>query len=233
LSHTTTQGNSIHDVFSTNFNVLGINGGAAFQEGEYIGSTINFGNKNLYSNVKNTFNYTCFPKGTKISLPDGEVKNIEEIKIGDKVLSFNENTNNLEIKKVEKVFIRQAEKILEIRLSNGKIIKPTPDHEFYLNKQWIQAKDLKVQDELLDLDLNKVQILSINELTGDTVYNFMVQDHHNYFAENILVHNKTDYDKVSAEQQLAEIEKADIVLLSGSAVKYLYTQTPKETLKTN
>jgi len=76
------------------------------------------------------------------------------------------------------------------------VIKPTPDHEFYLSGKWVEAKDLKVYDELLDLDLKKVKILSIEELAGDTVYNFTVRHNHNYFAENILVHNtSTDYDK--------------------------------------
>ena len=44
---------------------------------------------------------------------NGQVKNIEEIKIGDKVLSFNESINEIEEKEVEKVFIRQAKKMLE------------------------------------------------------------------------------------------------------------------------
>jgi intein/homing endonuclease len=33
--------------------------------------------------------------------------------------------------------------MLEIKLEDGKVIKPTPDHEFYLNGKWIEAKDLK------------------------------------------------------------------------------------------
>ncbi len=72
------------------------------------------------------------------------------------------------------------------------MIKPTPDHEFYLNGKWVEAKDLKVSDELLNINLEKVGIISIEELAGDRVYNFTVEDNHNYFAENILVHN-TDY----------------------------------------
>jgi intein/homing endonuclease len=182
--------------------LFGFSGGAAFQEGEYIGSTINFGNKNLYSSLNNNFNYTCFPKGTKISLSDGKIKNIEEIKIGDKVLSFNESTKEIEEKRVEKVFIREAKKILEIKLLNVKVIRPIPDHEFYLNGKWVEAKDLKVSDELLNINLEKVGIISIEERLGDRVYNFTVQDNHNYFAENVLVHN-TDYDGKTSSFRVA------------------------------
>ncbi|HAH56297.1 MAG TPA: hypothetical protein DCM02_13705, partial [Flavobacterium sp.] len=46
----------------------------------------------------------------------------------DKVLSFNESINKIEEEEVEKVFIRQAKKIMEIKLEDGKVIKPTPDH---------------------------------------------------------------------------------------------------------
>jgi hypothetical protein len=87
---------------------------------------------------------------------------------------------------------------------------------------------LKVHDELLDINLEKVSILAINELTGDRVYNFMVQDNHNYFAENILVHN-TNYDKLSAERQLEELKKTETVL-SGNAS---FSETPQETFSGN
>ena len=91
-----------------------------------------------YHNILEPFNYTCFPAGTRIRArrrkPDGEYEEIdleiEKIKIGDEVLSFNENTEKLEWKRVIETFKRQKDKLLELKFNDGASIKVTEEHPF-------------------------------------------------------------------------------------------------------
>ena len=54
------------------------------------------------------------------------------------------------------------------------------------------AEELQVGMKLLNLQMQEVSIVNIAEIQLPSlinVYNFTVQDNHNYFAQNILVHN--------------------------------------------
>jgi hypothetical protein len=128
---------------------------------------------------------------------------IEKIKIDDEVLSWNEQTEKLEWKFVLDTYIRKNNKLIVIQLVTGTIIKATPEHPFFVEGSWINASELKEGMKLLSSELNKVVILSINEeiLPNEIdVFNLNIQDNHNYFAENILVHN--DYNSTTGKQQL-------------------------------
>jgi hypothetical protein len=89
LTHGTTNGSSSHDFFSSNFNILGINGSASFQEGNYVGSAINIGNHNVFTDINQPFNYTCFKGWVKVKTIDSEQR-IDTLKVGDKILSYDE-----------------------------------------------------------------------------------------------------------------------------------------------
>jgi len=91
----------------------------------------------------------CFVKGTKIATPFGE-KNIEKIKVGDKVFCFNEKSKKIEIKKVGKTYKKTATSIMRLRFGTQMILC-TPNHPFYTKRGWTQAKDLKENDYVLQL----------------------------------------------------------------------------------
>lgn len=81
----------------------------------------------------------CFVAGTKVSTIYGD-KNIEDIRVGDKVY------NALGISKVKRISSRQINKIIQIKLSNGRIFKCTLNHPIFTNAGWIEAKDLVYGD---------------------------------------------------------------------------------------
>jgi hypothetical protein len=90
----------------------------------------------------------CFVEGSEIKTLDG-VKNIEEISINDSIINFDEKTSNITSGKVEQLHKRQYEgELIAIELENGEIIKCTPNHKFYVNGLWVEAKDLTEKDIL-------------------------------------------------------------------------------------
>jgi intein/homing endonuclease len=85
----------------------------------------------------------CFDGDTLVKCEHG-LKKIKDIVEGDKVWSHNIETNQQELKEVDKTFKydEHHEDILELTLSTGKTIICTENHEFYINGAWIKAKDL-------------------------------------------------------------------------------------------
>ena len=132
----------------------------------------------------------CFTAGTKILTEEG-LKSIEEIEIGDKVWAFNEETGKKELKVVTQTFVREANKLIIIKIGK-EIIETTEEHPFYVNSKWVKAKDLVVGDLLFTFKGETKRINNLNSSdTSVIVYNFEVETHHNYFVGNdkILVHN--------------------------------------------
>ena len=94
----------------------------------------------------------CFVDGMMVATPNGEI-NISEIKIGDEVLSFNPSSQKIESKNVKKLFQHLFEGyLMKITLGDGKVIKCTPNHKFYVeNKGYVEAKNLKEEDNIIDV----------------------------------------------------------------------------------
>ena len=144
----------------------------------------------------NTGGSGCFLEGTPITTVDG-YKNIEDIKVGDIVLSYNSETNETEYKEVTKLLVHDNnnEDLYEIDIG-GSRLKVTEAHRFYVRRNykdiWIAARELKVGDQIMYSDGSYHTITYISHMPHyGTVYNFEVADNHNYFVgENgILVHN--------------------------------------------
>lgn len=89
----------------------------------------------------------CFVPGTKVKANQGTMRNIEDIKIGDKV-----QTHDTTYQLVEDVFTYDVENedMIRLTLSNGKIIECTSDHMiFHKQEGFIEAKEFKIGDIVL------------------------------------------------------------------------------------
>lgn len=92
----------------------------------------------------------CFVPGTQVKL-ENNTKNIEYIKIGDYVWSYNKKTNINELKPVVKLYKHNVnEKIYKFTLENGKVFCCTSNHKIYTNNGVKMAKDITAEDELLN-----------------------------------------------------------------------------------
>ena len=149
-------------------------------------------NHNYYANEFLVHN-RCFVAGTKIALLDGSFKEIQEVKIGDEVLSFNEELGINEAGVVGDLKQHEVEEVIRITLDNEIIILTTHEHPFYtVDKGWIKAKDLEPLDVCKKLDGSEALVSTVEILKeSHTVFNLLnVSENHNFYANEILVHNK-------------------------------------------
>ncbi|WP_208859275.1 polymorphic toxin-type HINT domain-containing protein, partial [Leptospira harrisiae] len=172
---------------------------------------------------------TCFVAGTKVHTKDG-LKNIEDIQVGDVVLSKSDETGEVSYRKVVNTFIRQTDAIYSVSFADGTILETTWNHPFRVKKQghalekfsiettdWVQAKDLHPGDVALGADGRELVVTDITiDERVETVYNFEVDEYHTYFVGEVgvWVHNNDNtytedsvdafYGKSQEENDLAK-----------------------------
>lgn len=161
----------------------------------------------------------CFPGNTLITMENGEKKLIEEIKIGDKVLSFNpiqdfETDSNIN-SMVEKIFKGKAFNILEI----NNTLKITDSHLLLSNGQWSRAKDMKIGDILHDENGSSIPIRKIELIEGELeIFNLYLSSRNApFFANGIIVQNMLGGPKNIAKVVSNEAEPIASADLQGSA----------------
>ena len=135
----------------------------------------------------------CFVAGTKVLTENG-YKNIEDIKVGDMVYSYNFDNNELELKKVIKLINSKAQETYKMDIGN-QTIEMSLRHELYIiDKGWTRAYDVKVGDKMISSNNEVVTIRKIDLITYDNpinTYNLTVEGNNNYFVtySKVLVHN--------------------------------------------
>jgi len=158
-----------------------------------------------------------------ISTAEG-MKKIEEIEVGDIVWSHNSENGEKELKEVKELFRFNKNSTITLKI-NGEEIVTTDLHLFYtLEKSWTSAKDLELGDTVVTLSGEKYKIEAIDKDYYDgiiVVYNFEVEDNHNYYVgdNQVLVHNDgcTVSDKGSSGGGIKE-----------TSVKFYYHVTTEE-----
>ena len=135
----------------------------------------------------------CFVAGTKVLTQDG-YRNIEDIKVGDMVYSYNFDNNELELKKVINLINSSAKETYKMSI-DSQTIEMSTRHELYIiDKGWTRAYDVKVGDKMLSSDDKVVTINKIYLVTYDEpikTYNLTIEGNNNYFVtySKVLVHN--------------------------------------------
>ncbi|MDO4945468.1 MAG: polymorphic toxin-type HINT domain-containing protein [Ruminococcus sp.] len=172
-----------------------ITGEASFTWDEIKGDlfTVAMTGASMWGSAKDFGTSYCFVAGTLVTTEDGQ-KPIEEIEVGDRVLSENELTGEVAIKTVTETYVNETDELIHIGV-NGETISATPTHPFYVDKLgWTLARSLKAGDVLVlsNGELVTVEFVQHEILENPIkVYNFEVEDFHTYFVgENgIFVHN--------------------------------------------
>ena len=147
----------------------------------------------MWGSAKDFGTSYCFVAGTLVTTEDG-FKPIEEIEVGDKVLSEDETTGEIAIKEVYATSVSETDEFYHIHV-NGEEIVATGTHPFYVYKfGWTTARALRAGDVLV---LSNGELVTVEWIDHEIleepiyVYNFEVEDFHTYFVgeSGILVHN--------------------------------------------
>ena len=141
-------------------------------------------------------------------MKNGDIKNIEDVVKGDEVLSFNEETKEIESNKVFEIHEPIHNDLVKYTLSDGTIITSTFDHPFYVNELELasylpsktnalydidkEVQQIKLGDVLNKVDGNNVTIenIEVQEEVDTKTYLLRVENNNNFYANQILVHNK-------------------------------------------
>ena len=135
----------------------------------------------------------CFVAGTLVKAESGDVP-IEQIKAGDLVWAWDEETGDVALKRVVETYPNQSDELIHVFV-NGEEIITTPTHPFYSPvKGWTEACKLRAGDILVTVNGEYVVVEKIQHEILETpiaVYNFQVEDYHTYYVatSGVLVHN--------------------------------------------
>lgn len=130
---------------------------------------------------------SCFLWDTMILTGKNEQREIQNIEVGDRIISYNEKTKSNNISRVIKKFSHNSDGYL---VFNGSL-RVTSNHPVLLNDKWAEIGTAQIGDTLKNSMDDNVVIKSIEKVTRPSkVYNLEVEDTHTYYADGILAHNK-------------------------------------------
>ncbi len=90
---------------------------------------------------------TCFPAWMPVTVEGGHLEEIQNVRAGDRVLTFNEKTGEFEYKPVRTVWERQTHEFHELTFEDGVFVETTWSHPFYVkDRGWVPAHKLQPGD---------------------------------------------------------------------------------------
>lgn len=162
-------------------------------------------NKIYYVNA-----WSCFVAGTQVLTSlDGETKNIEDMSIGDDVISYDVvNDENYKTTVSHTYKHSFAYNMAKITCDDGTVLEMAESHPLYTKDGWKSLTNYKGYPTLCVGDIVKTiddwsEIISIDRYALDeptTVYTLNVKDineeididtNDNYYANGVLAHNKS------------------------------------------
>ncbi len=135
---------------------------------------------------------SCVAKGTKISTPDGFLL-VEDVKPGDTLLSYDPKLGKVTHSVVKNVIKSKSSKFINL---NGRLLVTT-DHIIFNSKadNWVKIQELDKNSKILlyEDDVKERMVTSLLPLKGirESFDIMLFGDVNNYFANGILVHNKS------------------------------------------
>lgn len=148
----------------------------------------------------------CIAAGTDILMGDLTHKNIEDVKVGDYVISYFDG--NPVRSKVVGFYKNGVKNIISVRCSNGAQVECTTDHRLLTTKGYIEALDtFGKQIVCIENDMFvEHKVVSISGCGSSYVYDIEVENTHNFIAGGIVVHNCVA-KKLGTREQLPIIKE--------------------------
>jgi RHS repeat-associated protein len=134
-----------------------------------------------------------FADGTAVLTSEGE-RPIEEVRVGDIVISRDPVTGSTAERRVAQVHSRNDQDLLRIALADSSIVV-TDDHPFWVeSKGWTTAIDLEPGDRIVGFGPGSTSVVGSKTRIGKgRVHNLQVEEFETYFAGDkaLWVHNLT------------------------------------------
>jgi intein/homing endonuclease len=83
-------------------------------------------------------------------------KAIEDIKVGDRVVTYNEETGMTEVKVVTQTFTSTHSEVIKVGQSNGEVITSSYGHPYYTERGWVASENLRAGDILRTVNGERV-----------------------------------------------------------------------------
>jgi hypothetical protein len=149
--------------------------------------------------------WTCFPAGTDVTMEDGAKRDIEDVKIGEKVMSQDEKGQK-SVSTVTGYDRPIRDEMCQINFTNGQTLRLTSEHPLFTDGGWKAIDPVKSKDDTPYLPvtlLEKGDVVPREDgITAEVdyyacwserqqTYNLELDGGVNtYFAEGFLAHNK-------------------------------------------
>ena len=105
-------------------------------------------------------------------MENGSTKNIEDVEVGDSIVSFDLKNNKTKVNKVLNIFSKKVDKIVIYEFDNGGVLKSTLDHPIYVNGKGWSSYDNSLSNTLYTLEtpVQKIEIGdSIKLMNGNVI----------------------------------------------------------------
>ena len=135
--------------------------------------------------------YECLIAGTPVWTDSGLVP-IEQIRVGDRVLSQDPETGELAYKPVLRTTLRPPARLVKV-VFDGEALQSSGGHPFWVaGEGWIKARDLKPGTRLHTVS-GTSEVWSAHPTGYEETHNLVVADFHTYFVTRakILSHDNT------------------------------------------
>ena len=141
------------------------------------------------------FTMTCLTGDTLITMSDGSEKRIDTIKVGDKVLSYNPETDNLEEDEVtysDSTENKQHDNFDVWTFDDGTIIKTVHRHRFYNVERnaMVYMDEWNIGDHAIKMDGTKVALVNHVNVQEEVRHYTIFTNHQNYFVNGLLSGNR-------------------------------------------
>jgi len=95
----------------------------------------------------------CFSKNALVTLANGEQEEISKLDTGTSILSYNENTQEVEFDEITQVISQDLDKEwIKLFFDDGTYVECTEDHLFLTkNRGWVEASKLTDKDIFVKL----------------------------------------------------------------------------------
>lgn len=96
-----------------------------------------------------------------------------------------------------KAFYSGKKQTYELILKSGRKIKASANHPFRKIDDWYSLDKLQIGDKIVANNATEIfwdEIIAINELNIEDVYDATIQDTHNFIANDIILHNSIEQD---------------------------------------